>query len=212
MQVVHPNPTSENPSLSRYGESPAASRYSVTTREPGASEVFTQGLVSRPASTAFFASSPAAIIPGGFEVVVKLVIAAITAEPWRTAPWFSWTGSSDPGSTASSGCTATSGFPPSPRSRPTSEGSGSGSSRLRNAPTNEVHTFPSGTRSCGRLGPATEGSTADRSSSTTSLKLGSGEPSVRYRPCSLAYRSTRSTRSPRPVVDRYRSVSSSTGQ
>ena len=81
MHVVHPNPTSEKPSLSRYGVSPAASRYSVTTREPGASDVLTHGLVSRPASTAFFASRPAASITAGFDVFVQLVIAAITTEP-----------------------------------------------------------------------------------------------------------------------------------
>src|SRR5262245_65775270 len=109
MHVVHPNPTSENPSLSRYGVSPAASRYAVTTREPGASEVLTHGLVSRPASTARFASSPAAIITVGFEVFVQLVIAAITTEPWRTAPSFSSTGDSVPGSTWPSSSIAISG-------------------------------------------------------------------------------------------------------
>ncbi len=166
MHVVHPNPTSEKPSLSRYGVSPAASRYSVTTREPGASDVLTHGLVSRPASTAFFASRPAASITAGFDVFVQLVIAAITTEPWRTAPSLSATGSSVPGSTVSSRSTATSAFPPSSTSRPTSVASGSGSSRSRNASTNEPHTRDSGTRSCGRFGPATEGSIAARSSSS----------------------------------------------
>ena len=80
MHVVHPNPTSENPSLSRYGVRPAASRYSVTARS-GAREVLTHGLVSRPASTAFFASRPAASITAGFDVFVQLVIAAITTDP-----------------------------------------------------------------------------------------------------------------------------------
>ena len=53
----------------------------MTTVEPGASEVFTHGLLSRPRSTAFFASSPAPIITDGFEVLVQLVIAAITTRP-----------------------------------------------------------------------------------------------------------------------------------
>ena len=202
MQVVQPNPTSENPSLSRYGVRPAASRYSVTTREPGASEVFTHGFDSSPASTARFASSPAASITVGFDVFVQLVIAAITTEPCRTTPWFSGTGSSDPGSTRSSVSTATVGLPPSSRRRPTSVGSGSGSSRSRKASTNEDHTCGSATRSCGRFGPATEGSTSDRSRSTTSLKVGSGSPSRRNNPCSFVYRSTRSVRSPRPVARR----------
>ena len=54
----------------------------VTTREPGARLALTQGLVARPFSTAFLASSPAATITEGFDVLVQLVIAAITTEPW----------------------------------------------------------------------------------------------------------------------------------
>ena len=54
----------------------------MTTFEPGASEVLTHGMRSRPASTAFFASSPAPSITDGFEVLVQLVMAAITTEPW----------------------------------------------------------------------------------------------------------------------------------
>ena len=44
--------------------------------------VLTQGMRSSPASTAFFASSPAPSITDGFDVFVQLVIAAITTEPW----------------------------------------------------------------------------------------------------------------------------------
>ena len=57
----------------------------MTTVEPGASEVFTQGLLSRPRSTAFFASSPAPTITEGFDVFVQLVIAAITTRPWSSS-------------------------------------------------------------------------------------------------------------------------------
>ncbi|GIU99246.1 MAG: hypothetical protein KatS3mg014_0862 [Actinomycetota bacterium] len=53
----------------------------MTTREPGASDVFTHGFVSRPRSTARLASSPAASITEGFEVFVQLVMAAIATEP-----------------------------------------------------------------------------------------------------------------------------------
>src|SRR5437867_13031515 len=53
--------------------------------EPGASEVLTQAGTCNPRSTAFFASSPAAIITDGLEVFVQLVIAAITTEPWRSS-------------------------------------------------------------------------------------------------------------------------------
>src|SRR5271166_4937940 len=64
---------------------PERVRYSVTTIEPGASEVFTHGGTVRPFSTAFFASSPAATSTDGFEVLVQLVMAAITTLPWVSA-------------------------------------------------------------------------------------------------------------------------------
>ena len=54
----------------------------MTTRDPGASEVFTHGLGRRPRSTAFLASSPAASITSGFDVLVQRVMAAITTCPW----------------------------------------------------------------------------------------------------------------------------------
>src|SRR5262252_794697 len=85
MQVVQPYPTVWNFSCSRYGVSPATARYSVTTFDPGASDVFTHGLVLRPLSTAFFASNPAATSTDGLEVLVQLVIAAITTEPFLTS-------------------------------------------------------------------------------------------------------------------------------
>src|SRR5690349_5430904 len=44
----------------------------------------------------------------------------------------------------------------------------------------------SGMRSCGRLGPAIDGTTVDRSSSMYSLKTGSGAEGSSHRPCSLA--------------------------
>src|SRR6476620_47088 len=54
----------------------------MTTRDPGASDVFTHGLTARPRSTAFRASNAAAIITAGLEVLVQLVMAAITTCPW----------------------------------------------------------------------------------------------------------------------------------
>ena len=189
----------------------------MTTRDPGASEVFTHGLDSSPASTARLARRPAAIITVGFEVFVQLVMAAMTTEPCRISALFSFTGCAFSGSTGRDVSISGSSFvppcaPPSSINRPTSVGSGSGSIRSRNASMNDSHTPVSGTRSCGRLGPAIDGSTLDRSRSRTSLNTGSGSASVRNSPCSFAYRSTRSTRSSRPVNRRYRSVSSSTGQ
>src|SRR3954447_25826968 len=85
MQVVQPYPTRLNWSSSRYSVRPALSRYSVTTLEPGARLVFTHGLRARPRSTAFLASSPAPTITDGLEVLVQLVIAAITTAPWKSS-------------------------------------------------------------------------------------------------------------------------------
>jgi len=81
MQVVQPYPTTLNPSAFSASMSPALWKYSVATLDPGASEVFTHGFVASPLSTAFFASSPAASITLGLDVLVQLVIAAITTAP-----------------------------------------------------------------------------------------------------------------------------------
>ena len=48
MHVVHPYPTKLNPSSSRYSVRPARSRYSVTTFDPGASDVLTHGFTFNP--------------------------------------------------------------------------------------------------------------------------------------------------------------------
>src|ERR687885_771415 len=53
----------------------------MTTLDPGASEVFTHGLTVRPRSTALRASSPAASITDGLDVLVQLVIGAMTTCP-----------------------------------------------------------------------------------------------------------------------------------
>src|SRR5581483_1071155 len=81
MQVVQPNPTRLKPSLSRSFCSPDLSRYSATTCEPGASEVFTHGLLERPLPAALRARRPAPIMTFGFDVLVQDVIAAMTTSP-----------------------------------------------------------------------------------------------------------------------------------
>ena len=63
--------------------SPARSRYSVTTRDPGARLVLTVESTERPRATAFRASSPAPTITVGLEVLVQLVMAAIATDPVR---------------------------------------------------------------------------------------------------------------------------------
>src|ERR1700691_5862482 len=81
MQVVQPKPTRLKPSLSRSCCNPDLARYSPTTCDPGASDVFTHGLAVRPFATALRASSPAAIITFGLDVLVHDVMAAITTSP-----------------------------------------------------------------------------------------------------------------------------------
>src|SRR5438270_6065830 len=78
MQVVQPKPTRLKPSLSRSFCRPDLSRYSATTWEPGASEVFTHGFTDNPLATALRASSPAPTMTLGLDVFVHEVIAAIT--------------------------------------------------------------------------------------------------------------------------------------
>src|SRR5262245_9301367 len=56
----------------------------MTTFEPGASVVLTHGLRERPFSTAFLASSAAATITDGLDVLVHDVIAAIATAPWSS--------------------------------------------------------------------------------------------------------------------------------
>ena len=81
IQVVQPYPTTLNPSASRSFVKSAASKYSVTTLEPGAKLGLTHGAIDRPAARAFRANSPAAIMTLGLLVLVQLVIAAITRSP-----------------------------------------------------------------------------------------------------------------------------------
>src|SRR3954454_21069098 len=123
----------------------------MTTFEPGAREVLTHGLRCRPRSTALRATRPAASITDGFDVFVQDVMAAIV-----TAPWSRVTSSPEPG------CTAV-GVEVAPGDR-------SDAARMTLARS-------SGTRSWGRDGPAIDGTTVDRSSSTVSLKRGSTEGS-----------------------------------
>src|SRR5215218_7059023 len=95
MHVVQPYAVMPMPSCSRYGSRPALVRYSVTTREPGASDVLMCCDTVRPFSTAFFASSPAASSTPGFDVFVHDVIAAMRMSPLPMA-----TGDGDTGATS----------------------------------------------------------------------------------------------------------------
>src|SRR5437588_7860129 len=85
MHVVQPYPTRLKPSSSSGSVRPELSRYSVTTLEPGASEVFTHGFERRPRATALRARMPAPTITEGLDVFVQLVIAAMTTCPWSSS-------------------------------------------------------------------------------------------------------------------------------
>ena len=63
----------------------------MTTFDPGARVVLTQGLLLNPFSTAFLASKAAPIITDGFEVFVHEVIDAITTSPFVTVVGFPFT-------------------------------------------------------------------------------------------------------------------------
>src|SRR5438445_7057460 len=147
MQVVQPNATRLKPSLSRSACKPDLLRYSATTCEPGASEVLTQGLTVNPLAAALRARSPAPIMTLGFDVLVHDVIAAITTSPWPR----SWSRPSTGTRLVSSG--------PLPNS-------------LSKDTAKPFFTSFSGTRSCGRLGPASDGSTLPSSSLSTSVNTG----------------------------------------
>src|SRR3712207_2918075 len=71
MQLPQPKPTRLKPSASRSFWRSAFWKYSATTCEPGAVEVFTQGFGFSPLRLALRARSPAPIITLGLEVLVQ---------------------------------------------------------------------------------------------------------------------------------------------
>ena len=105
IHVAHPYPTLWKPSSSMGVKRLEFFRYSVTTIDPGANDVFTQGFLFNPRALAFFATSPAAIVTPGLEVFVQEVIAAITISPLFIVKFSSLIVISDPlffGSSAAS--------------------------------------------------------------------------------------------------------------
>src|SRR5215217_9557997 len=158
----------------------------MTTLEPGASDVLTQGFRSRPRSTAFLARRPAASMTEGLEVFVQLVIAAITTDPWSST------------SAASSSMTARldgDSGEPSPQT-PTAAGPSleplaaslpgrlvPAGNRLGKASWNERRASESRIRSWGRRGPAMLGSTVQRSRARVSVNTGSGDLADWKTPC-----------------------------
>src|SRR5258708_20124945 len=98
----------------------------------GARLVFTHGAVRTPFPTAFSASSPAAIITEGFEVLVQLVIAAMTTDPcrsWQSSPLIVRATC-----VGRAGAAATAVPPPSLSQRPTGAGGAIGEGGLTSVP------------------------------------------------------------------------------
>src|SRR5690606_35396988 len=159
--------------------SPEWSRYSVTTFEPGARDVLTQGLGLRPRALALRASNPAAIMTDGLDVLVQEVMAAMTTLPWVSSyvvPFWTETRVSRLAESATSVSRAT------PQALRASERA---------------------ILSWGRLGPASDGTTVPRSRLSVSVKRGAAWPLTRKRPWALQYFSTNSTwASVRPVKRR----------
>src|ERR1019366_1305237 len=129
----------------------------MTTREPGASEVFTQGLARRPRSTARRANRPAPTMTWGFDVLVQLVMAATTTSPSDSRWWGAAFGAS-------------------------TEVRGGRSRAARNFSPAAARD----TRSWGRDGPARDGSTSARSRVAYSEYTGSTPSAVCQRPWALA--------------------------
>ena len=146
----------------------------MTALDPGASDVFTVGATGSPRATAFRASSPAPTMTVGLEVFVHEVIAAIATEPDRTtrSPSTSIVTAGRPrrrpvaaapparGAGAGRGRRDAAGRAGNARPSASLDPRRSGVGRSRYEAVREVRPEVrpqrgSGTRSCGRRGPAT---------------------------------------------------------
>src|SRR5690606_20993006 len=83
---VQAKPTIPKPNCSSSSSRLASFRYSSATLEPGANEVFTHGLRSKPNLLALRATNAAATTLRGLLVLVQLVIAAIITAPSGIKP------------------------------------------------------------------------------------------------------------------------------
>ena len=167
MQVVQPYPTRANPSFVEVGrEARAVEVVGDHARARGQRGLHPRLASAGPASTAFFASSPAASITDGLDVFVqrrdggdhhRAVLHDLAVDRHRSLA---------PGSIVASVSTSTSAFPLLLEPADVARVGDQAPARSRNAATNDSQTSARGTRSCGRFGPATDGSTAARSSSS----------------------------------------------
>ena len=126
----------------------------MTTLEPGAKLVFTQGRRASPLATALRANRPAPIITEGFDVLVQLVIAAMTTSASSNS-------NSAPSNSTGTGAEAESQPHPLPwrsRSKPPLAWAGQTSQARQRHPVHLQHRVPHTCRtSCGNdLGPAAQ--------------------------------------------------------
>src|SRR5208283_3276228 len=136
----------------------------MTTLDPGASVVLTQGFRLSPASTAFLASSAAPTMTDGLEVLVHEVMAAITTDPWSmvtvvpssSVAWVALDGLPAGSSAIGSEAGKVSATPSSCSDPGTYAVTASRKAFLASE---------RATRSCGRFGPAIDGTMVDRSRS-----------------------------------------------
>jgi len=81
IHVIQPYPAILNPNWSKYYYNPLFDKYFWTTPEPGDRLVLMYGLTFNPFSIAFLANNAAYKMTSGLEVLVQLVIDAITRLP-----------------------------------------------------------------------------------------------------------------------------------
>ncbi len=134
--------------------------------------VLTQGRRLSPRRTALRANSPAPIITDGLEVLVQLVMAAITTDPSERTKRLPSYSTSAAAVTSDAAATAVAGdWPPSPDQRAPSRSPTARrawGTRFGSTWRKEALTSLKGTRSWGRRGPASEGTTLPKSSSRVS--------------------------------------------
>ena len=160
MQVVQPKPTRLKPSLSRSFCSPDLSRYSATTCEPGASEVFTHGFDGQALGHRLAGQQAGAhhhvrirrIGAGGDRgdhhvAMTEIVLSALDRHAFREPALEKFLSNE----VASEGCRSKISLPPSPPLL----------NSFSIAMAKPAFTSLSATRSCGRFGPASDGSTCD---------------------------------------------------
>ena len=138
--------------------------------------------MASPARTAFRASRPAATITEGLDVFVQDVMAAMATAPCRSPSSRGTATGSRTGASLAGKDSRLASSTASPGPAPDGDRSASISA---SALWKRLRALASGTRSCGRRGPASDGSTVERSRRMRSSKRRRAAGSCQS-PCSLA--------------------------